>query len=165
MNFTGLGEWRNVVPRSGLRGAIAAIAAAGLLPFAAFGYAVGDDTRPGLPNAEYEIALKAIKEQDWKLASENLEVAAVTEPGNPDIQKWLGYAYRKQGKLELAFQHLDAALKMDPNNRGAQEYIGETYLLAGNKAKAQEHLAALLRICGANCEEYRDLAAAIAKAK
>ena len=35
----------------------------------------------------------------------------------------------------------------------------------GNKAKAQEHLAALERICGKGCEEYQDLARAIAQAK
>ena len=158
-------ERRDAAPRRCVRRGIAAVAAAALLPFAAYGYAVGDDTRSGLPNAEYEIGLKAIKEQDWKVAAENLEIAAVSEPGNPDIQIWLGYAYRKQGKLELAFRHLNAALKMDPNHRSAHESIGETYLLAGDKAKAQEHLAALAKICGTGCEEYKDLAAAIAKAK
>jgi len=35
----------------------------------------------------------------------------------------------------------------------------------GNKAKAREHLAALERICGKQCDEYRDLAKAIATAK
>jgi len=110
---------------------------------------MGDMGSSSIPNAEYEAGLKAIKEKDWKIASDNLEIAAVSEPQNPDIQNWLGYAYRHQGKLDLAFQH----------------YIGETYLLAGNPAKAQEHLAALERLCGTRCEEYRDLAAAIAKAK
>jgi len=126
---------------------------------------MGDMGSSSIGNAEYEIGLKAIKEKDWKLASDNLEIAAVSEPQNPDIQNWLGYAYRHQGKLDLAFQHYHAALKMDPTHRGAHEYIGETYLLAGNPAKAQEHLAALETICGTNCEEYRDLAAAIGKAK
>ena len=35
----------------------------------------------------------------------------------------------------------------------------------GNKAKAQEHLAALERICARQCDEYRDLARAVAQAK
>ena len=126
---------------------------------------MGDMGSSSIPNAEYEAGLKAIKEKDWKIASDNLEIAAVSEPQNPDIQNWLGYAYRHQGKLDLAFQHYDAALKMDPTHRGAHAYIGETYLLAGNPAKAQEHLAALERLGGTRCEEYRDLAAAIAKAK
>jgi Flp pilus assembly protein TadD len=128
-------------------------------------YGNADTSVPPLPNAEYETGLKAITDKDWKLASDSLEIAAVSEPQNPDIQSWLGYAYRKQGNLKLAFGHYNAALKMDPNHPRAHESIGETYLLAGDKAKAQEHLAALKKICGTSCEEYRDLAAAIAKAK
>jgi hypothetical protein len=56
-------------------------------------------------------------------------------------------------------------LKIDPSHKGAHEYIGEAYVIVGNKAKAQEHLAALERICGKGCEEYQDLARAIAQAK
>ena len=76
-----------------------------------------------------------------------------------------GFAYRNQKKLDLAFTHYREALKLDPNHRGAHEYVGEAYLMAGDRAKAQEHLAALERICGRNCDEYRDLARAIAQAK
>ena len=61
--------------------------------------------------------------------------------------------------------HYREALRLDPKHRGANEYIGEAYVLVGNKAKAQEHLAALERICGKGCEEYQDLARAIAQAK
>jgi len=93
------------------------------------------------------------------------DLVAKAEPTNADAQNLLGYAYRNQGKYDLAFRHYGEALKIDPKHRGANEYIGEAYVLTGNKAKAQEHLAALERICGKSCEEYQDLAKAIAKAK
>ena len=81
------------------------------------------------------------------------------------MQNLLGYAYRNQRKYDLAFVHYKEALRLDPKHRGANEYIGEAYVLVGDKAKAQEHLAALERICGKGCEEYQDLARAIAQAK
>jgi hypothetical protein len=56
-------------------------------------------------------------------------------------------------------------LRLDPQHRGAHEYMGEAYVLTGDKARAQQHLAALERICGKGCEEYQDLAKAIAQAK
>ena len=70
-----------------------------------------------------------------------------------------------RSKFELAFKHYGEALRLDPKHRGAHEYIGEAYLIIGDKAKAQEHLTALERICGKGCEEYQDLARAIAQAK
>ena len=87
------------------------------------------------------------------------------EPANADAQNLLGFAYRNQKKYDLAFRHYREALRLDPKHKGAHEYIGETYLLTGDKAKAQEHLAALERICGKSCEEYEDLARAVARAK
>ena len=83
----------------------------------------------------------------------------------PTSRTCCAYAYRNQRKFELAFKHYREALRLDPQHRGAHEYIGEAYVMTGNKAKAQEHLAALERICGRNCEEYQDLARAIATAK
>ena len=87
------------------------------------------------------------------------------EPTNADAQNLLGYAYRNQKKYDLAFRHYNEALRLDPKHKGAHEYIGEAYLLVGNKAKAQEHLAALERICTKRCDEYQDLARAVAQAK
>ena len=116
-------------------------------------------------NLDYQAGLEAIKSSDWKRAISNLSVAAVAEPTNADLQNWLGYAYRHEAKYDEALDHYRAALYLNPKHRGAHEYAGETYLLMGNKAKAREHLAALERICGKQCDEYRDLAKAIATAK
>ena len=109
--------------------------------------------------------VEAIQVSDWRRAISNLNVALVAEPANADLQNWLGYAYRHEGRYDEAFDHFLAALQLDPLHRGAHLYIGETFLLTGDKAKAREHLGALLRICGTQCDEYRDLHQAIAAAK
>jgi hypothetical protein len=57
-------------------------------------------------------------------------------------------------------------LQLDPKHKGAHEYIGEAYLMDKKPAEAEKHLASLEQICGnKTCEEYVDLAAAIAKYK
>jgi Flp pilus assembly protein TadD len=118
---------------------------------------------PPLPNADLELGRAAIAAKDWRGAVNNLQAAVNYEPGNADAWNLLGYASRNAGDYKNAFTAYERALTIDPNHRGAHEYIGEAYVLAGNKAKAQLHLAALERICGKECEEYRDLTRALAR--
>ena len=113
-------------------------------------------------NADYVLGAEAAKAREWDRAAYHLAIAAEAEPNNPDVQNLLGSTFRNQRKYELAFAHYRQALKLAPNHRGAHEYIGEAYVLTGNGAKAMEHLVALERICGKNCEEYQDLARALA---
>ena len=90
------------------------------------------------------------------------------QPGNADAHNLLAYSYRKQATPDLpkAFEHYNTAHKLNPSHKGAHEYIGEAYLMDGKPAKAEEHLARLKVICGnAACEEYDDLAKAIAAYK
>jgi Flp pilus assembly protein TadD len=121
-------------------------------------------TQP-VSNPDFEFGVEAIKAKDWDKAIEHLTVYARIDPVNADAQNLLGYAYRNQKKYDLAFRHYKEALRLDPSHKGAHEYIGEAYLLVGDRAKAQEHLAALERICAKRCDEYQDLARAIAQAK
>jgi Flp pilus assembly protein TadD len=143
--------------------------AAGLLvlalaaPPAAF--ADADVAAPPVNNADFDLGAEAIKSKSWDEAIKHLDSAARTLPANADVQNLLGYAYRNQRKFELAFKHYGEALRLDPQHRGTHEYIGEAYVLVGDKAKAQQHLAALERICGKGCEQYQDLARAIAQGK
>jgi Flp pilus assembly protein TadD len=129
--------------------------------------AFADDTPSAPPsnNADFGRGASAVKSKNWDEAVKYLSSAARAEPANADVQNLLGYAYRNQRKFELAFKHYGEALRLDPKHKGAHEYIGEAYVLTGDKAKAQEHLAALDRICGKGCEEYQDLARAIAQTK
>jgi Flp pilus assembly protein TadD len=121
-------------------------------------------TQP-VTNPDFEQGVEAIKARDWDKAIEHFASYVKIDPVNADAQNFLGYAYRNQKKLDLAFRHYNEALRLDPAHKGAHEYIGEAYLMAGDKAKAQEHLVALKKICTERCEEYQDLARAIARAK
>ena len=142
-----------------------AVAAAAALAIGGAAFADANVVAPPQSNADFDLGFDAVRARDWDLAVHHLAIAAKAEPGNADVQNLLGFAYRNQKKLDLAFTHFLEALKLAPDHRGAHEYVGEAYLMVGDKAKAQQHLAALERICGRNCDEYRDLARAIAQAK
>jgi tetratricopeptide (TPR) repeat protein len=125
----------------------------------------GAPEEPTPLNADYEIAVSAIKARDWERALYHLNIAARAEPANADVQTELGYTYRNQKNYDLAFKHYNEALRLNPAHKGAHEYIGEAYVMVGDKARARQHLAALERICGKQCEEYEDLQKAIQTAK
>lgn len=133
------------------------------LPLHAF--ADADVPQPDTGSADYNLGADAVQAKDWSTAVYHLSIVVKQEPGNADAQNLLGYAYRNQKKYDLALQHYSEALRIDPSHKGAHEYLGEAYVLMGDKPKAQEQLAALERICGKSCEQYQDLAKAIAKAQ
>ena len=122
------------------------------------------DTTPAVnkENADFVAGKKAIERKEWKAAIESLSKAEKDLPGNADLHNYLGYAYRHLGDLDNSFAHYREALRIDPRHRGAHEYIGQAYLKANQPEKAAEHLSELEKICGKGCEEYRDLARAIA---
>lgn len=115
-------------------------------------------------DVDFDQGVAAVKFEDWVVAVAALERAAAKHRDSADVFNLLGYAYRKQRNLERAFANYHRALTLDPSHRGAHEYIGEAYLMAGNLVQAVEHLAILERLCRApsHCEEYHDLARAIA---
>lgn len=130
------------------------------------------DTGPAVrqPNASerMDIAREAIKVKDWRKALAELNLAAREEPRNADVHNLLGYSYRKQASpnLSKAFEHYKTALGLNPRHKGAHEYIGEAYLMDKKPQEAEKHLAELEKICGnKTCEEYADLAKALAEYK
>jgi Flp pilus assembly protein TadD len=142
------------------------------LSSAAFQAAHAADTGPSVAqptvSERLTLAREAIEKKDWRKALAELNVAAKEEPRNADVHNLLGYSYRKQAQPNLAkaFEHYNTALKLDPKHKGAHEYIGEAYLMDKKPAEAEKHLALLEKICGnKTCEEYADLAGAIAKYK
>jgi len=113
-------------------------------------------------------ARKALAAKDWSLAQRELNLAVRDDPRNADVHNLLGYSWRKRGTPDVtkAFEHYYTALKLDPRHKGAHEYIGEAYLMEKRPAEAEKHLAELEKICGnKTCEEYQDLAKAIADYK
>lgn len=125
-----------------------------LIPLTARADASPSPSPSAAADANFVAGEKAIKAKDWKTALSRLNAA---KP-NADVYNLLGYAHRNLGNYDEAFKNYKLALQADPNHKGAHEYVGEAYLLTNNLTMAEQHLASLERICGRNCEEYKDLA-------
>ncbi len=130
-------------------------------------HAAGTESTPttNAEDADFVVAKQSIKEKRWDSAISSLKLVVARDAKNADAHNLLGYAYRWKGMMDLSFKHYDEALKLDPNHKGAHEYIGVAYLKTNKLDKAKEHLAKLETICGKGCEEYEDLAKAIAAYK
>lgn len=133
-------------------------------PATAAGGGGGGGAAPGTRDVSQELtaAQALIDRQDWSGAIAELERARRKDARNADVHNLLGYSLRKSGKLEQAFASYRTALQLDPKHLGAHEYIGEAYLIANRPDKAREHLASLARLCSSKCEQYEDLARAVA---
>jgi Flp pilus assembly protein TadD len=143
---------------------------AALAATSAMAFAVDTSSSDPAPTVKERLgaARQAIKAQDWKRAMFELNEAQREEPRNAEVHNLLGYSYRKRATPDMAkaFEHYRTALKLDPRHKGVHEYIGEAYLMEKNPAEAEKHLAELEKICGnKTCEEYADLAKAIAQYK
>jgi tetratricopeptide (TPR) repeat protein len=110
-------------------------------------------------------ARDAIGAMQWNQALALLQAQQARLGRNADLHNLLGYVHRKKTPpdLDKAFEHYRLALEIDPGHKGAHEYIGEAYLMRNQPAQARVHLATLQRLCGGTaCEEYQDLAKALA---
>jgi tetratricopeptide (TPR) repeat protein len=112
-----------------------------------------------------------LKSQGWALAEGGDYDAAIAlfrlvrDPRDAEALNGLGYSHRKLGRLELGIAYYRRALALDPGYLRAREYLGEGYVAAGKVELARLELAEIGRRCGATCEEYVELAAAIAGAE
>ena len=95
------------------------------------------------------------------MAIDSFEAALAIDPGNIRLFLDLGDAARKQGLQGKAIHYYREALEREPKNFAALSGEGEALLEKGAIAKAQRNLAQLESLCGANCPESRELAAAI----
>jgi tetratricopeptide (TPR) repeat protein len=97
---------------------------------------------------------------DWALTV----LSAIQNQDDPRVLNYIGYSHRKAGRLELGIAYYRRALAINPNFVLAREYLGEGYAAAGRIDLARAELAEIGQRCGVTCEEYVDLAAAIAAA-
>ncbi len=89
----------------------------------------------------------------------------IGDKNNAEVLTMLGFIKRKSGRIEEGIEHYHQALAMDPDNADAREYLGEGYAESGRVDLALMELEKIEAICGnRECEQYRDLEAAIALA-
>lgn len=160
---------------------VAALAVAGASGTAK---AAGDDSgsTPTCKRGEvYDKKLKkCVKQQAANLSDEDLTdyAYALAEEGRYDetlailatlrdqntakALNYKGYATRKLGRTEEGIGYYLQSVKLDPRYAKVREYLGEAYVIQGRKDLAKEQLATIETLCGTGCEEYRDLAEALA---
>lgn len=86
---------------------------------------------------------------------------------NPNTAKALnyrGYATRKLWRTDEGIGYYLQSVALDPNYAQVREYLGEAYVIKGRIDLAQEQLVKIKALCSTTCEEYEDLAEAIAAA-
>ena len=102
-----------------------------------------------------------VDEKKYELALDLLH--RVRNPDQPRVLNYIGYSTRKLGDVEKGITYYKKALSIDPDYILSREYLGEGYLQKGDLKAALNQLAEISKRCGAGCEEYRDLAEAIAR--
>jgi tetratricopeptide (TPR) repeat protein len=112
--------------------------------------------------AGYHTAYTTIYDHhDYATAIDQLKALGHDE--NAAVANLIGYSYRKLGDYKLAQVWYERALKADPNHVKTWQYYGLWQLEQGNREQAQYHLNKIASLVGTNSEEYRSLAAAMAK--
>jgi tetratricopeptide (TPR) repeat protein len=96
-------------------------------------------------------------------AIDSFEAALTVDPGHTPIYLELAEAARIEGLQGKAIHYYREALSRDPGNLAAISGEGEALLEKGAVEKARRNLARLESICGDQCAETRQLAAALAR--
>ena len=99
---------------------------------------------------------------DTSGAVDSFEAALAIDPAYADVYLELAQAARDQGLQGKAIHYYQQALAKEPNNLTAISGEGQAMVAKGAVAKAQANLAKLKSMCGNNCDQAQQLAAAIA---
>ena len=89
------------------------------------------------------------------------QLKALGQDDRADVANLIGYSYRKLGDYKVSQVWYERALKADPNHVRTWQYYGLWQIEQGNRESAQYHLNRIGKLCGADCAEYRSLAAAL----
>jgi|TARA_A100001391_G_scaffold205092_1_gene203429 tetratricopeptide (TPR) repeat protein len=123
--------------------------------------AMGSGSSWGSDTPDLSEVVEMIDAGKYDTAIASLEGMLEDDPKNADILNYLAYSQRKSGDLESASQNYERALMIDPEHKGALEYQGELFLQTGKPDMALENLARLEKVCGMDCDEYKELSAKI----
>ena len=88
--------------------------------------------------------------------------AAIRDQEDSDVLTMIGYSKRKSGAVEEGIGYYHRALALNPSNVNTHEYLGEGYVAMGRLDLAQAQLETIGKLCGEECDQYLDLAAAMA---
>ena len=139
---------------------LATVLSLGLASAAMAAGSPSSSTKPA-KTGNFEQGVAAVKAGNYERAIVLLQKVVAVEPKNADAWNFIGFSHRKLDDLDRALPAYNKALAIDPKHRGANEYLGELYLRIGDLVKAEERLEKLDDICFFECEEYKDLKAAI----
>lgn len=103
-------------------------------------------------------ALAKDGQYDWALTV----LAEVKDQNDPRVLTYEGYSNRKSGRFDLGMGLYQKALAINPDYVTAREYLGEGFVSVGKIDLAKAQLGEISKRCGTQCEEYKDLAEAIA---
>ncbi len=106
-----------------------------------------------------------VKAKNWGNAVKRFESAVALNDTDADAHNMLAFSLRNKGDLDRAMKHYNIALTLDPKHKGAHEYVGQLFLKLNKLPEAEKHLVTLARLCNKKCEEYDDLAQAVAAYK
>ena len=104
-----------------------------------------------------------LSQGDATHATDAFEAALAVDPGYIAALLALGDAARAEGLQGKAIHYYREALERDPDNFAAISGEGEALLEKGAVDKARRNLAQLESLCGGQCTETRELAAALAR--
>lgn len=103
----------------------------------------------------------AIQAGDMQAAIDAYEAAWVVDPAYTPVLLDLAGVARQQELQGKAIRYYREALERDPGNYAAISGEGEALVEKGAVEKAKQNLAKLQSMCGEDCPETRELAAAI----
>ncbi|MBZ6076957.1 tetratricopeptide repeat protein [Microvirga puerhi] len=109
---------------------------------------------------DYAFALAKAERFDEALDTLSL----VQNPETPKALNYRGYITRKLGRTDEGIGYYLRSVALDPQYAQVREYLGEAYVTQGKLDLANEQLQVIQTLCGKECEEYEDLAAAIGSA-
>lgn len=88
-------------------------------------------------------------------------LSSIEAKNDPRVLNMLGYSNRKLGRYDVAFSFYNKALEINPKYTLARSYLGEGLAELGRIKEAKQQLSKIGEQCGASCDEYKALEAAI----
>ncbi len=140
--------------------ALALALVAGLTASAGNGRAPAAPTLPQ-SRALVEQGLAHVASGELPAAIDAYEAALVIDPANTEAFLALAQVARLQGLQGKAISYYRHVMTIDPDNLSAISGEGEAMVDRGALAKARRNLARLQGLCGENCNQTQQLAAAL----